>query len=271
MSAPASDLAPTTLPGLPELGPLLLDPQGFTPSWGPTGLIVVLAIALSFVAVRAAAAPALRDWQRALLPLAVLAWGVAGFRVGLALLDAGTLAELGARALLLAIVLLAALPLLRDMIAGVGIALEGRHRIGDDVRIGAHEGRLIAFGLRSVILRERDGTQATVPNRVFAASEVVRLTLGDRGQDAPTELEIAVPPGLALDEARRRLLEAALLSPYAAPGRRPEVFAVADAQGGLRVRLHAFVFDRAHEERYRGDVLARADLSVGSRSNHASN
>jgi len=243
----------------PNPPPIWLDPQGFAPSWGPTGLIVLLAVALGFVAVRVAAAVALRRWQRWLLPVAVLAWGVAAWRVGLALLSAATLGELGARALLLLVVALAALPLLRDVLAGVGLTFEARHRVGDEVRIGEHEGRIIGFGLRSVILRERDGTEATVPNRVFAASEVVRLTLGDRGQDAPTMLEISVPPGLDLEQTRRRLLEAALLSPYAAPGRRPEVFAVADAQGGLRLRLHAFVFDRTHEERYRGDVLARAE------------
>lgn len=240
--------------------PLWLDPQGFAPNWGPTGLVVLVALALGFVAVRAASAVALRRWQRWLLPLAILAWAVAAWRVGLALLSAASLGELGARALLLTILAVSALPLLRDLIAGVGLTFESRHRVGDEIRIGTHEGRIFAFGLRSVILRARDGTEATVPNRVFAASEVVRLTLGDRGQDAPTMLEISVPPGLDLEQTRRRLLEAALLSPYAAPGRRPEVFAVADAHGGLRLRLHAFVFDRAHEERYRGDVLARAEL-----------
>lgn len=245
----------------PNPSPLWFDPQGFAPNWGPTGLIVLLALALGFIAVRAASAVALRRWQRWLLPLAVLAWGIAGWRVGLSLLSAETLAEFAARGLLLGIVLLAALPLLRDLVAGVGLAFEARHRVGDDIRIGEHEGRILAFGLRSVVLRERDGTETSVPNRVFAAREIVRLTLGDRGQDAPIELEIGVPPGLDLEHTRRRLLEAALLSPYAAPGRRPEVFAVADAQGGLRLRLHAFVFDRAHEERYRGDVLARAELS----------
>jgi hypothetical protein len=242
-----------------QLPSVWLDPAGFAPKWGPTGLLVLLALALAFVAVRGASAT-LRRWQRWLLPLAVLAWAVAGWRVGLALLSADTLAELGARALLCTIAMLAALPLLRDLVAGVAIALEGLHRVGDEIRIGGHEGRIQAFGLRSVILRERDGTEATVPNRVFASSEVERLTLGEHGQDAPTELEISLPPGGDLEAIRRRLLEAALLSPYAAPGRRPEVFAVADARGELRLRLHAFVFDRSHEERYRGDVLARAEL-----------
>jgi hypothetical protein len=41
------------------------------------------------------------------------------------------------------------------------------------------------------------------------------------------------------------------------------VFVVADARGGMRLCVRAYVFDRAHEERYRGDVLARAGLITG--------
>ncbi|MFO7564070.1 MAG: mechanosensitive ion channel [Enhygromyxa sp.] len=192
----------------------------------------------------------------------MFAWTLASWLVGLRLVAPDSLAETVARGLLLLIGVAVAMPVFRDVIAGLALVLEARHRLGDDVRVDDHEGRIVALGLRSAVLRDRDGTETTLPYRRLAGREVVRLSLARR--DAPCEFEVAIPPELDLEAVSSRLLDAAMLSPYAAPGRRPEVFAVADERGGVRVRVLAFVFDRAYEERYRGDVLARADL-LGSK------
>jgi len=235
----------------------------FAPSWASAAMIVAIALAASLLTVRIGAAPALHRWQRWLHPVAVFGWGLAAWLIGLRLLAADSLAETAARGLLLVIGVAVALPLLRDVLAGLALVLEGRHRLGDDVRVDGHEGRIVALGLRSAVLRDRDGTETTLPYRRLAGREIVRLSLARR--DAPCEFEVAIPAELDLEAVSSRLLDAAMLSPYAAPGRRPEVFAVADERGGVRVRVLAFVFDRAYEERYRGDVLARADLLASKR------
>jgi small-conductance mechanosensitive channel len=228
----------------------------------PTIALAAIALALSLVAGRPGVSVAIRSWQRFLLLTCVAAWVVVGFRVGLVLLAGQSVLEVAARAVLLAALVVAAMPLLRDLLTGVALALEHRHRIGDEVRLGEHEGRIVAFGIRGVLLRRSNGTETSIPNRTFAAGPVVRLDLETGGHDAPVTLELELPAGLDLDVARRRLLDAALLSPFAAPGKRPEVFAVADERGNLRLRLRAHVFDRAHEERYRGDVVLRAALNA---------
>lgn len=233
------------------------------PRWIVIGLVCLASLALGSLTVRAGAAPSLRRGQRWFHALSVLGWTVGAWLIGLRLLEAPTLAGTAVRGVLLLVVIVVALPVLQDLFSGLAITLEGRHRIGDDVRVDTNEGRIVSFGLRSVVLRDRDGTETTLPYRRFAAREIVRLNLAR--QDAPCQFEIAVPPEFDLDAGIRRLLDAALLSPYAAPGRRPEVFAVADERGGMRLRVRAYVFDRAYEERYRGDVLARAEL-VGERS-----
>ncbi len=232
--------------------------SGLPPRWVAVALWVGVAVALTFLAARGVSAPPLRRWQPLFHVASVGAWAVAGGLIGLRFLTTPTPSEMVARGLLLLLVTLVALPILRDLFSGLALAVEGRHRIGDDVRIGPREGRIISFGLRSVVLRDIDGTETTLPNRRFAAAQIVRLNLAR--QDAPCQFEVAVPSDHDLEDVTKRLLEAAMLSPYAAPGRRPEVFAVADEQGRLRVRVRAFVFDRAYEERYRGDVLARADM-----------
>ncbi len=230
----------------------------FAPRWSVIAILFGVAIALGVLSTRAGAASTMRGAQRWLHAASVVGWTLGAWLTGLRLLEAPTLAETAARAVLLLILLVVALPILHDVFAGFAVAIEGRHRIGDDVRIDAHEGRIVGFGLRSVILRDHDGTETTMPYRRFAAQEIVRLNLAHR--DAPCQFDVAVPPDFDLELGTRRLLEAALLSPYAAPSRRPEVFAIADARGGMRLCVRAYVFDRAHEERYRGDVLARAGL-----------
>jgi small-conductance mechanosensitive channel len=228
----------------------------FAPRWSVIGLVLLAALALGTLAVRAGTAPALRRGQRWFHVASVSGWMLGAWLLGLRLLASPSLAESLARAVLLGLLGVAAVPIVRDMLAGLALALEGRVGIGDDVRVAPHEGRVVRFGLRSLMLRERDGTEISLPYRKLLAGELVRLNLGS--QDSPCQFEVAVPDDADLEDCSRRLFEAAILSAYAAPGRRPEVFTVADAEGGVRLRIRAYVFDRAYEQHYRGDVLARA-------------
>ena len=75
-------------------------------------------------------------------------------------------------------------------------------------------------------------------------------------------LDLALPPGATpeqLDALAARMYTAASLSAFAAPGRRPEVFLVADRDGTRRLRVVAWAGERAQIDRFRGDLLARAD------------
>lgn len=230
----------------------------FAPNLGFTLAAIAFATFATFVAMRAGAAPALRRWQRWLNLLAVSSWASAAWLAGLRLLSSATGFELAAKSVMLLALFVAALPLTRDLLAGLAMAVEGRHRLGDDLRIDGHEGRLVHLGLRSIVLRKSDQTEITIPNRTFVAATVQRLD--SSGRDAPCELEIPLPPGLDVEEATRRFTEAALLSPFAAPGRMPEVFAIADPNGALRLRIRGYVFDRAHEQQFLGDILTQAEL-----------
>lgn len=225
------------------------------PGWGATALVLGATVVLTLLIRRAARAPALRRWERWFNPLIAGAWLVATWVLAQRLLAANTLPSAAGRVALVVVLLVVLAPFARDVIAAAVMSFEGRHGHGDDVRVGGAEGRIIEMGLRAVVLRARDGTESTIPNHRFLASDVVRLNLGVH--DAPCEFEVVLPSGSSLETATRRLLEAALLSPFAAPGWLPEVFVVAGDDGELRLRVRAYVFDRSYEERYRGDILAR--------------
>jgi small-conductance mechanosensitive channel len=234
-------------------------PGDAAPGLGITALILGTAFLFTILVRRASGAPALQRWQRWFSPLVVLVWLVSIWLVAARLLAGQDLATVAGRAALLVVLLVIAAPFARDVIAAAVISLEGRHRLRDDVRVAGVEGRIVEMGLRTVVLRGPGGTESTIPNHRFVAQEIDRLNLG--AHDAPCEFEVALPAGQPLEAATRMLLEAALLSPFAAPGWLPEVFVVAGQAGELRLRVRAYVFDRSYEERYRGDVLARLEAA----------
>jgi hypothetical protein len=221
------------------------------------------AVVLTWLVRRAALAPALQSWVRWLHPLVVLAWLGAAALLTMLALRAETLAQIAGRVALLVVLGVVTAPMLRDLLSGVVIAFEGRHRLGDDIRFGSLEGRIVALGLRSVVLRAHDGAEYTIPNGRFAAADVVRLNLPSG--EAPFEFEVVLHREGGVEAATNELVEAAVLSPLAAPGSLPEVFVVETDGPTLRLRMRVYVFDRMYEERYRSDILARLAATARAR------
>ena len=243
--------------------PLAADPVAVAPVAAPPtalGWMLLLAVAgtavvLTWLVRRAALAPALRPWVRWLHPLVVLTWLGAAALLALLSLRVETLAETAGRVALLVVLGVVTAPMLRDLLAGMVISIEARHRVGDDIRVGELEGRIVALGLRSVVLHAHDGSELTIPNGRFAAADVARLNLPSG--EAPFELEVELHREGGVEAATIELVEAAVLSPLAAPGSLPEVYVVEAHGPRLRLRMRVYVFDRTYEERYRSDILAR--------------
>ena len=237
--------------------------EATAPLQGP-GLALVGLVALGVVVTtvllrKVARAPALQRWARWCNPVIAVGWAsLAVLAIWRIVATADSVTGMLARALVVVLAIATGGPLARDLFGAAVIGIEGRHRVGDDVRVGVHEGRIASLGLRAVVLRSDDGSEIEVRNQHFLASDVVRLTTGR----ALVEFEIGVPPSESLQSVTSRLVDAALISPLAAPGALPEVFVTsADARGAV-VRVRAYVFDREYAPRYRSDILAR--LGSGS-------
>ena len=160
-----------------------------------------------------------------------------------------------ARAAVVVLLAVAALPWLRNVVHGVVFGFENQFRLGDDLRIGEVEGRLSAIGAAGLVLRASDGTEVTIPHARLATDPVVRLNLDVR--DAPCELRLAVPPGMGVEHAMELARTVAALSPHAAPRCSPQVFLVTDGLGAVHLKLRGFVSDRDLAPLYRSDVRAR--------------
>ncbi len=81
---------------------------------------------------------------------------------------------------------------LANFIAGIAILIEQSFQVGDWVRIGTQEGRVVKISLRSTRILDRDNIIIILPNSTVASSEVVNLT-------SKTFIRFDVPVRVALD------------------------------------------------------------------------
>lgn len=221
------------------------------------GGLLAAGLLASLVLRRLAGVPALRQLHPWIPLLHLSVWLPLGWLLQDRLMPALDGPTAVTRALLLGALLVALLPWLRCVVLGVLFALEARYKIGDDLRVGAAQGRLVGVGLRAITLRAADGTDAVIPYDRVAAETVVRLNLPAR--DAPCELVLDVPPDIAPARAAQLAREAAALSRYASPRRPPEVHLGARDHDPLALRLsiRGFLFDHEHDERFRSDLVER--------------
>ena len=144
--------------------------------------------------------------------------------------------------------------LMRDVVAGVSLALAPPFAIGDEVSGDGFTGRVIGLGLTRVILQSSAGDRLALP-----ASEVVerRLRFAGSGGALPVEVTVAItatPHGLAA------IRDQALLCPYADPGA-PVIVELLDA-GHVRIAATPVHPDEADE--LRSDLVERIlELTAG--------
>jgi len=134
----------------------------------------------------------------------------------------------------------AAWPAARDVLAGVSLKAGRVCHVGDHIRCGDLEGRVLSMGYRVLTMETTNGDQAIVPYSIVARDALVRTrSLG--GVTAHRfELEIATPG--AFSELRARVVEAALLSHWCAFTREPEVRPLRDGC----VEVTVFALDASH-------------------------
>lgn len=162
---------------------------------------------------------------------------------------------------------LAGRELLRELLAGVVLALDRPFDVGDVIRVQGHEGEVRAVGLRSVRLATSAGHLLDIPNHAFLHSPTSNITPEE--SDLPTRIEMTLPAEAPVARVREIAYLAAAVSRYASPRRTPEVFldAFFDQKPLLRMTILGYVFDPAYEARFRSDVVehVRARLDHDAR------
>ena len=151
--------------------------------------------------------------------------------------------------------------LVRNALAGVTLAFERSILAGDLVTITADaeavRGQVVAIGIRRTLLRRADGSDVLVPNATLLNSTV--RTNRAHEQDSAVEIELDVDTALTTADFQRvssLAAEAASMSRFASPHRRPEVHLEPSELGRYRVTVQAYAFSPEYVRHLRTDVVS---------------
>lgn len=235
----------------------------WVPSGGPGTVVVALLVALLAAAVdRAAGALRRRLEPRGVLPTLVrtvrpLARATLAVASVLAALTAVPAPQRAVAVLVLVFVLVlaavAARDVLGDLLAGLWVVGEGRLHPGGHLTLDDHVHRLVRLGPRVATLEDAEGRRRTVPYRTLLADHPA----WDPHRWPEVTVDVTLPDVLPADDARQRVLEAAALSPWRAPGQEPVVRSDRD---GWRVRVRIVGLRHAHDHAEVVRALARRGL-----------
>lgn len=128
---------------------------------------------------------------------------------------------------------------LRDVFEGVYLRAGKGLVVGDRIQVAGVRGRVQRLGLRGVHV-EGNGELAIVPYRTLTAQPLLRTP----GVDHPAfhVFRVARPRGRSIADARRLIVETALLHHWASVARQPHVVATDD--GELEITVFAIDPDR---------------------------
>jgi hypothetical protein len=150
---------------------------------------------------------------------------------------------------------LALQPILGNFFAGLVISLEKPFRINDWIRVGEHEGRVVAITWRTTHLRTRDNDNVVIPNGKIADERVLNYYYPH-----PVHLErilVGVHYKTPPYRARRALMEAAAGVAGVLDKPTPEVYLVAFSDSAVTYELRVWIDDVAQGPRIASDLRQR--------------
>jgi len=91
---------------------------------------------------------------------------------------------------------------LGNIIAGISLFAQKHFKVGDYLKVGDNEGRVVNLGLRSFILERRDGSRVSIPNRTINTLAIENLSVRNKIKDS---IYIQLSAALSSDELKSSL------------------------------------------------------------------
>ena len=140
---------------------------------------------------------------------------------------------------------------LANIIGGITLAMNRPFKLGDRIEIDGITGVVASIGLAQTRLTTSGGREVRLPNRRLIADGYRMSRTGYR--DVAAEILLSPPAGMELAEAKKTAYTSAIVSRYASPRRRPEVFVETDADT-VQLRVRAYACDPAHLDTFRSEI-----------------
>lgn len=206
---------------------------------GAVGLIALLRLVTFLFGVLPAPARVRGSLQR-FAPVLGLTVLVAYIASGVAVLLAREPEFAAVLVSLVAVLMIFAWSPLYDLIGGVAFRFGDLCRLGDHVRVGDVEGRVLMIGMRSLVVQTRQGDEAVVPYGSINR-ETLRRTQSVSGAhvhafviQAPTDLDFAT--------LKRHVIRSALRSHWASVVHEPKV----ERREGDSIEVSVYALDADH-------------------------
>jgi len=147
---------------------------------------------------------------------------------------------------------LALQPILGNFFAGLVISLERPFRLNDWIRIGEHEGRVVAITWRTTHLRTRENDNVVVPNGRIADDRVLNYYYPHpmHMERVRVGADYRVPP----HRVRRALLDCAAGVPGTLDKPTPDVYLVSFDDSAILYELRVYIEDVAQSPRIASEL-----------------
>lgn len=166
----------------------------------------------------------------AVLVCSALALALRPLGTALPILTAGALAATGL------VVALAMPRRVENVVAGLSVAVFGRHRVGDQIETQGIRGSVRDLGLTRTRLRIDDGSEVWLPNALLEADAVkVARSTGA----APVRVRFEVSPDRR-ERVLAEVMQAATLSPYRRVGSKPRITPVDDEDTAFALEVQTW-------------------------------
>ncbi len=150
---------------------------------------------------------------------------------------------------------LALQPILGNFFAGLVISLERPFRINDWIRVGEHEGRVVAITWRTTHLRTRENDNVVVPNGRIADERVLNYYYPHplHMERVRVGADYRVPP----HRVRRALLDCVAGVSGAVDKPTPDVYLVSFDDSAITYELRVYIEDMAQAPRIASELRTR--------------
>ena len=140
---------------------------------------------------------------------------------------------------------------LANIIGGITLAINRPFRQGDRIEIDGVRGVIASIGLAQTRLATSGGREVRLPTRRLIADGYRMSRTGYR--DVAVEIILSLPEEMDLLEAKKTAYTSSIVSRYASPRRRPEVFVETDGSG-VKLRVRAYACDPESLDNFRSEI-----------------
>jgi small conductance mechanosensitive channel len=133
--------------------------------------------------------------------------------------------------------------IVKQFAAGVLLLMLRPFRVGDDVKIGDFEGRVMQVQLRATVLKTDGGDEVLIPNADVYSTAIVNTSRYDLHRH---DITLAVPPDADLARTRAALTQALGGVPGVAPNPAPSIVATGIADKTVQLQARFWVDERAN-------------------------